>query len=503
MKYHFNTKDVSQIVQHGLTVEQVSNQLARYKQGYPRTHVTSPVLAGKGVQEIPDEELDSLIAEYEAFKGTAVKFVPASGAATRMFKPLYDYLKAPIPDVNPFEEPLRMYPFYNALSYALETQKRDLTQLEEKHEYPTIINTLLGADGLNYGNTPKALIQVHSVPGGAPRTALEEHLVEAASYAKNLDNNAHLHFTVSPQYLERVQQYCSKVQWMYEGLFGVQYHISWSVQDPATDTIAVTPEGAPYRDEAGDLLFRPAGHGALLRNLQSLQEDIIFIKNIDNICPDRLRAETIRYKKCLAGILISTKKRICDYLEKLERPNLSERECNEILDFCRLALSYRLPNGVKDAPLESKRRYLKSKLNRPLRVCGMVKNEGEPGGGPFWVRKRDGSESLQIVETAQMDLEDTRIQEIVALSQYFNPVDIVCSIKNHRNEPYDLSKYVNKNTGFIAQKSVNGTPIQAIELPGLWNGCMAHWNTIFVEVPSITFTPIKTVLDLVRPEHQA
>lgn len=508
MNFEFTQSDFEQLAERDITARIVENQLSQISQGYPRTQVTSAVVLGGGIQQLTDEEMDRSVALFDEFKGMLAKFVPASGAATRMFKRQYEYLQGKRTDeegnpINPFEDTIDLYPFAPALREALKARGLDLDTLQHEGNYEAILRTLLDDEGMGYGSRPKALIPFHTYAGGQVRTALEEHLYEAVSYARTATGEAHLHFTVDQRHREAFQAAFEKSAKRLEKERKTQFVLHLSEQMRSTDTIAANLDGTPYRQPDGTLLFRPAGHGALLANLQEVTADLIFIKNIDNVLPDQLKSETIRYKKALAGLLLSLRAKIYGFVESLFTQTISEEQCQEMLDFCRRELNYRLPVGFNDAPLEARLRYLRIKLNRPLRVCGVVRNEGEPGGGPYWVRERDGSESLQIVETSQMDLDDPRVQDIVGKSRYFNPVDIVCCIKDYKGEPFKLHKYMNKNTGFVAQKSVNGTPIKALELPGLWNGSMAEWNTVLVEVPSITFSPVKEMADLLRAEHLA
>lgn len=508
MKFQFTQADQAQFAARGLTAAGVEEQLLRIAQGYPRTQVTSAVVQGGGVQQLANDEVDRAAAQYEEFKGTAAKFVPASGAATRMFKRQYEYLHGQQRDaegqpINPFEDAVELYPFAPLLREELHSGGVELEELQQQGNYTQILEALLGPEGLNYGARPKALIPFHTYADGSVRMAFEEHLAEAASYACNPSGEAHLYFTVDSRHHSEFKVAFAASAKRFERVSQKRFVLHLSEQRRETDTVAANPDNTPYRQADGSLLFRPAGHGALLSNLQDVDADIIFIKNIDNVLPDRLKPETIRYKKALAGILLTLRKRIVQYLEAIFSQHVDEGSCREIVNFCRKELSYRFPVGINDAPLEARLRYLRKKLNRPLRVCGVVRNEGEPGGGPYWVRERDGSESLQIVETSQMDLDDPRVQEIVEKSGYFNPVDIVCCIRDYRGTPFNLGNYVNKNTGFVANKSVNGAPIKALELPGLWNGAMAEWNTVLVAVPSITFSPVKEMADLLRAEHQA
>lgn len=508
MKFEFTQGDLAQFAERGVTATMVENQLLQIAQGYPRTQVTSAVVAGGGVRQLTEEEVNQAAARYEEFKGRVAKFVPASGAATRMFKRQYEYLQGAQRDednkpINPFEDSLSLYPFASALRRTLQAQGLDLETLERQGDYAQILHALLDEKGLNYGAMPKALIPFHTYADGSVRMAFEEHLSEAASYARNASGEAHLYFTVDRLHHAAFQTAFDRAAAHFEKACSTHFVLHLSEQQQSTDTVAANMDNTPYRQPNGALLFRPAGHGALLNNLQDVEADVIFIKNIDNVLPDKLKEPTIRYKKALAGLLLSLRQRIVGYLEALFAQTVDEAQCEEIMEFCRRELSYRFPVGINEVPLDLRLRYLRKQLNRPLRVCGMVRNEGEPGGGPYWVRERDGSEALQIVETSQMDLKDPRVQEIVSKSHYFNPVDLLCCTRDFQGNPFTLSKYVNKNTGFVAQKSVNGAPIKALELPGLWNGAMAEWNTVLVEVPSITFSPVKEMTDLLRAEHLA
>lgn len=508
MGFNFTEQDKTQIQEHGLSTQQVDDQIIRFKTGFPATQVTQAVRIEWGILHVTDQSLDSLESYYDDYPVSRAKFVPASGASTRMLKPLYDYLENPPAkdsdqEQNPFEERMELYPFGMELSLIVGMRGFTLFSLEAEGNFEPIIRAVLDKDGLDLARCPKAIFPFHKMKEGGTRTALEEHLVEGALYCMDADRSVHIYFTLAPQHEEEIKQYYERVRERYEKRYNVRYKIHWSLQDASTDTIAALPDGTPYRDSEGKLVFRPAGHGALLSNLQEVEADIIFIKNIDNVCPDRIKAETVRYMKALAGILLKQRDRIFHYLNELDQPDITDEAVNEMLDYCRKHLFYRLPLGVKEAPLASKRNYLKTKLNRPLRVCGLVRNEGDPGGGPFWVRERDGSESLQIVEMNQLNLKDQRIEEMLEEAKYFNPVEIVCSIRDYKGNKFNLQKYVNRNSGFIAQKSIEGTDILALELPGLWNGGMANWNTLFVEVPAITFTPVKEITDLIRPEHRA
>jgi hypothetical protein len=358
---------------------------------------------------------------------------------------------------------------------------------------------LLGRTGMNYGKLPKALLQFHKVPG-TTRTALEEHLAEGAQYAMGKDGVVHVHFTVSEEHLPLVIMKVEESSGHLGNKFGAKFDVTYSVQKPHTDTIAANLDGTPYR-ENGKLFFRPGGHGALIENLNDLDADVIFIKNIDNVVPDSRRGATIQYKKVLGGTLIAVKQRIDSYCHKLEKGVPTAEEMDDMLYFMRNVLCITHDNA-DTMTAEEKRDYIFRKLHRPLRVCGMVKNEGEPGGGPFLTYNSDGTVSPQILESVQIDSNNPEAVNLMKQSTHFNPVDLAVSTVDYKGKKFDLSKYVDKNTGFISSKSREGVEIKALELPGLWNGAMSDWNTIFVEVPAQTFNPVKTVNDLLREAHQ-
>jgi hypothetical protein len=333
------------------------------------------------------------------------------------------------------------------------------------------------------------------------RTPVEEHLEEAALYVRDSDGRAVIHFTVSPEHMAGIREHVDHALGRYKES-GIRHDVSYSLQKPSTDTIAVDMEGAPFREKGGEILFRPGGHGALLENLNDLQGDIIFIKNIDNVVPDRLKKETTAYKKALGGYLIGLQDRVFEYLGQLSGPPPGQGILKQMLRFAEEEL-YRIPpGGGAGLSAQEMISFLISAMNRPLRVCGVVRNAGEPGGGPFWVEHQDGTQSLQIVESSQVDMESSDQKAIWESSTHFNPVDLVCGVRDYRGRPFDLRDYVDPLTGFISIKSKDGKELKALELPGLWNGSMAFWNTVFVEVPSITFNPVKTVMDLLRKEHQ-
>ena len=364
----------------------------------------------------------------------------------------------------------------------------------------TAIATLLGEEGLSYGKLPKGLLKFHKYEDGA-RTPVEEHLVEGALYAGGKNGQVNVHFTVSPEHRPLFEALVAKVAPKYEKKFGVKYSVSFSEQKASTDTVAANPDNTPFRGKDGKILFRPGGHGALIENLNDLDADVIFIKNIDNVVPDRLKGETVEYKKLIAGVLVSKQKKAFQYLELLESGKYTHAQLEEIIRFLRDELSCRNPElkDLEDAELAI---YLKKKLNRPMRVCGMVKNVGEPGGGPFLAYNQDGTISLQILESSQIDKNNAEYLQMFQNGTHFNPVDLVCAVKDYKGNKFDLTKYVDHQTGFISSKSKDGKELKALELPGLWNGAMSDWNTIFVEVSLGTFNPVKTVNDLLRPQHQ-
>lgn len=483
----FTKQDLDQIASHGLSLRQVEQQIDNFRKGFPYLNIISSATVGNGIRAIDETQADKLRAEYRAVAREVKieKFVPASGAATRMFKDLFAYVGSG--EMNPTVEKvganLDKFAFAEALSKVV----------PEGATLPEIIAAIIG-EGLEYGAKPKGLVLFHNYPIGA-RTAFEEHLVEGAMYA-SCDGVVNIHFTVSPEHMEGFRTLFESVREYYERRYDVRYNISMSVQKGSTDTIAVNPDCTPFRDDNGRLLFRPAGHGALIENLNDIDADIIFIKTIDNVAPDARKGDTIKYKEILAGMLVTTQQQLFRYVKGLEEGSVA---LGEVLEFVEKELCVRLPESVKGLPEEELREVLMGVLNRPLRVCGMVRNEGEPGGGPFWAEGADGVVSLQIAESSQISPEQ---KHLMAEATHFNPVDIVCATKNYKGEKYDFREYVDASTGFISSKSSAGRNLLAQELPGLWNGAMASWNTLFVEVPISTFSPIKVVTDLLRPEHQ-
>ncbi|MDR2359314.1 MAG: DUF4301 family protein [Prevotellaceae bacterium] len=491
----FNLYDLEQLSQAGISVEQAERQLQNFRTGFPYLTVVSPAAPGKGIRQLDTETQTGLVQLFDNWSGRRIKFVPASGAATRMFKDLLETKMALAKnsdtaisnDSAAFFASLDKFAFYDELKKTAAFKPDDRL---------AVLNALLDEAGLNYSNLPKGLLLFHKYAGGA-RTAFEEHLVEAALYAKDAGNVARLHFTVSPGHRSKFAGLLKKVQSQYEEQFGVTFEITFSEQKKSTDTIAADGNNRPFRNADNSLLFRPGGHGALLENLNALEEDVVFVKNIDNVVTDALKAETIHWKKVLAGLLLQLREQIYHYIAQIEN-NPDALQLKKIALFLENAFCITLP----EVPEKEYAPLLYAKLNRPLRVCGMVKNVGEPGGGPFIARDADGSLSLQIAESVQLDLNDPEVKKHFNAATHFNPVDLVCSFRDYKGGKFDLLHFRDPATGFISTKSKDGKTLRAQELPGLWNGAMSNWNTVFVEVPLATFNPVKTVLDLLRKEHR-
>lgn len=476
----FTEKDIEQIRRHGLSVEQVERQMENFRRGFPSLSVVAAASPQDGITVLSPEGVAAAVESYErrADGLSVVKFVPASGAATRMFKELFEFVNDGKrgKGIDNLLGNIEKFAFYPELRKAVADFSDDRA----------VVAAIIG-DGLNYGAKPKGLVTFHSYPDGA-RKAVEEHLVEGAQYGAS-HGVSRIHFTVSLEHEAGFRALLEERLPYYERRFGIKYDISFSQQKPSTDTIAVTPDNEPFRTDGGELLFRPAGHGALIENLDEIDADVIFIKNIDNVTTDARRGDTVVFKKVLAGVLLDRQERTFAHLRALRA---GETDLAEVADFIRRELCVKLPENYDAALLEKI-------LDRPVRVCGMVRNEGEPGGGPFWVKADDGTVSLQIAESSQISAED---MPLMKGATHFNPVDLVCGVKRCDGSKFDLKRFVDPSTGFISSKSSGGRELRAQELPGLWNGAMAHWNTIFVDVPISTFSPVKVVQDLLRPQHQ-
>ncbi|MBW6484607.1 MAG: DUF4301 family protein [Syntrophobacterales bacterium] len=505
----WSEKDRGAIASAGLTIEAVERQLAIFREGVSPVRLLRPCTIGDGIAVLADEGRPRLMEVCEAARedGRLLKFVPASGAASRMFHEWHAALAkggfGEREEEENFRLSLNSYAFSSDLEKVLADIGMSLAQMITSCRYAELLDCILTDKGLNLGSLPKALLKFHHYPD-CTRTAIEEHLVEAALYVRDENRIARIHFTVSGDHEKMVRERLLQVIRDYEVRFDTVFDFDISIQNPATNTLAVDLAGRPFRDEKGELLFRPSGHGALLMNLDSLDADIVFIKNIDNVVVDRYKEETVLWKKLLAGYLLTVQAELFHNLLVLENPNPAGKEIPGIAEFCREKLNIPLPSVFGSLTEGEKRHFLFDKLNRPLRVCGMVKNEGEPGGGPFWVESRGGAcvPSLQIVEEVQIDREDQEQLAVWSSSTHFNPVDLVCGLRDYRGRKFRLADFVDQETSIITRKAEKGRDILALERPGLWNGSMAFWNTIFLEVPPATFAPIKRVRDLLRPSHQ-
>lgn len=506
MAYIFTTKDKLQLKEKGISEQKVAEQLSYFKEGYPVLKIKHPATIGKGIVKLDEYKQQNYVLKWRDYLKSSklvTKFVPASGAATRMFKDLYTFLEGesnePITDVEKeFFENIQSFAFYEELNnLCCAIYNSTIDELIYEGKYKEVVEILLNEEGLNYGNLPKGLLLFHNY-SGTKRTPMEEHLVEGAMYAKGNDKKVNVHFTISPNHKALFESLLSDKKELMEKQMDALFDVSFSVQKPSTDTIAVDLDNEPFRDD-GALLFRPGGHGALIENLNDLESDIIFVKNIDNVVPDKYKKSDVHHKEVLAGVLVDLQEKIFNYIDKLESKKYTQENIEEIEAFLINDLStsnFETLENTKD----KRANYLLKKLNRPIRVCGMVRNVGEPGGGPFIVRNKDGSYSPQILEGSQID--EKTAADLADKATHFNPVDIVCAVKDRNGEKFNLLNYVDKETGFISSKSKDGKPLKALELPGLWNGAMSDWNTIFVEVPIDTFNPVKTVNDLLRDEHQ-
>lgn len=503
-----NSADQKILNNKGITVDKFNEQLQSFVDGFPFLKIIRAAEPNNGISLISNDLINDYLLEWDKYLTTdasILKFVPASGAASRMFKDLFEFLDGDsnLPqkkaEIQFFNE-IGKFAFYSDLNAAcIKNEGKSISQLIQDKEYKIIVANLLLEKGLNYGSLPKGLLKFHSYDLEM-RTPMLEHLVEGSLYTQNKNNAVNIHFTVSAEHRNLFEQHLAENLAKYQAEFNTKFHVSFSEQKPSTDTIAVDSENQPFR-ENDQLVFRPGGHGALIENLNDLEADVIFIKNIDNVVPDALKNPTIIYKKVIAGLLIKLQKQCFAYLKMLEDKEISTQKLQEIKTFCQQKINIQHPD-IETFGNDKLRSFLMEKLNRPLRVCGMVKNTGEPGGGPFITVDADGSISAQILESSQIDLANPIEKAKLTHSTHFNPVDLVCAVKDYKGRKFNLTNFVDKQTGFISNKSKNGKELKALELPGLWNGAMSNWITVFAEVPIATFNPVKTVNDLLRPEHQ-
>ncbi len=499
-------EDLRAIRERGIEEKEVRRQLEIFEKGVSPVRMDRPARVGDGIIRISPDERGELLSRHDraAGNGRMLKFVPASGAASRMFKDWHGCYRLGRFDSEgqeaSFLRDLPKFPFYGDLKEAVARDGRDLERIIREEQCADILEYILTPKGLHYAWLPKALLKFHSYPGGN-RTAMEEHLVEAVLYAQDKEKICRIHFTVSGEHESRFREEIQRVRDRYERHYGVRYEIAVSIQHPSTDTIAVNLENRPFHDREGRVLFRPGGHGALLQNLNAIDGDIIFLKNIDNVVPDRLKEQTVLHKKILGGYLIKVQEEIYRHLDTLAAGHAGEGDLSDLVRFGGERLFLSFPGNFERYTPAEKKAFLFERLNRPLRVCGMVKNEGEPGGGPFWVERDDGTSTLQIIEEMQVDPKSGAQRNIWCSSTHFNPVDLVCGVRDYRGGKFDLDRFVDWNAVSISEKFHEGGVLKALELPGLWNGSMAHWNTIFIEVPLETFNPVKTVEDLLRPSH--
>lgn len=511
MSIEFPTPEDRQVlISRGITEETVTAQLVLFRKGTPWIRLHRPCTVGDGIVRLRADEIEAMSRNYaEAVAaGRVMKFVPASGAASRMFQGLLQQFgTAAMPSddedtaSSQFLTELHRFAFHDDLEAALHVAGLDIQSCIARRQTHKILDHLLTSRGLNYANLPKALIKFHRYAAGYCRTPLEEHVVDAAAHTLDRDNVVRLHFTISPGYEAEINHAIGEMQERSKAA-GIRYRITLSHQHPSTDTIAVDSDNRPFRDRRHRLLFRPGGHGALLENLQAIRADIVHLNNIDNVVHGRLKDDTYTYKRALGGFLVTLQDQIFSHLRRLAAGQVGSRQIAHVFTFARENLSLSTPKDILGRSISEQSNFLFAKLNRPLRVCGVVKNLGEPGGGPFWTESAEGGPSLQIVERSQVDTSAAGQRAILNAATHFNPVDVVCGMRDYQGRPFELEAFRDPGTYFISHKSHDGRPLKALELPGLWNGAMAGWNTVFVEVPLSTFNPVKTVFDLLRPEHQ-
>lgn len=513
----FSSADFLHIHEHGIPMKNIQKQLSFFKEGIPKADLVSPATLSNGILKLSEKDFQEKASFFDSNKSGLKlnKFVPASGAASRMFKFLTEFInefdienesinayinRKKASKLSIFIVGMEKFPFFEAIDKQLRAEFTDFDSLDRSLKNYYFIKLMLSSDYFDFANKPKGILPFHKYKTHIA-TPVEEHLRECVQYS-SANNSSHLHFTVSESHQKYFQDIFDSTKSKIEIDSGVTINVSYSYQNKSTDTIAVTMKNKPFRDENGLLVFRPGGHGALIENLNNLEADIIFIKNIDNVIQNHIEKISL-YKKGLAGILIEIQQQVFKYLNDLDFVAIETELTDEIILFLKEKLNITMKDDFNSKNLETKIIELKTILNRPIRVCGMVKNEGEPGGGPYWVRNSQGVISLQIVESSQVDLEDNNQKAILNAATHFNPVDLVCGIKNYKKEKFDLTQFVDNNSGFIVEKNVAGKDIKGYELPGLWNGAMANWLTLFVQVPLITFNPVKTVNDLLKPAHQS
>ncbi|MCG2460217.1 DUF4301 family protein [Flavobacteriaceae bacterium F89] len=508
----FTDKDLQQLSEKGISENKVRDQIQTFKEGVPFVDLDKAAVPGDGISKFSKEQELGFVAKFDKSKGgkSLLKFVPASGAASRMFKALFNFLDTYDPkneslqsylertedkEIKVFSEGLEEFPFFKMIRDRIAGQAKS-----KDEEVYLLVKEMLSEQNLNYGFYPKGLLPFHNY-GEYLATPFEEHLKEASLYAKGKDT-AQLHFTISEQHGKMFNRQFDTVKERVSHATATSFNVGYSFQKSSTDTIAVDLDNGLFRNADGSLLFRPGGHGALIENLNDVDSDLIFIKNIDNVVVSQFLKEVADSKKVLAGLLLEVQSKAFEYAKMLDGNNIEGKQLSEAKAFMEEELNVRFPENFEGNSIGDQIEILKDKVNRPIRICGMVKNEGEPGGGPFWIRDRNGNVSLQIIESAQIDMDNNKQVEILKSSTHFNPVDVVCGVKNYKGEKYNLLNFVDPKQGFITEKTKDGKELKALELPGLWNGAMAYWNTIFVEVPLITFNPVKTVNDLLKPAHQ-
>lgn len=509
----YTDKDLEDFKKRGISTQEIDRQMEAYKTGFPYLDIKRPAVAEDGIRCLSEEDVDKYEKRFEAEQNklNMVKFVPASGAASRMFKDLFAFVneynsnpaekekfKSPESPARKFIDNIDRFPFYDTLQKMIYGKyEMSIKEMLQSHKPVEIVKCLIHEDGMNYGNLPKALLKFHRYKNTS-RTPLEEHISEGIKYAQS-NKTVKIHFTVSPEHLSMFEK-AAEAKGEFEEKNNCKIEITFSTQKPFTDTIAVDQNNEIFRNDDSSALFRPSGHGALIENLNDIDAQLIFIKTVDNVVPDSHKEITVKYKKALAGYLLKTKENIANYIELLKNP--TGKVLDEAYVFVSKKLCVEFDGDFLSKSDKEKAALLLAKLKRPLRVCGMVRNEGEPGGGPYWAKNSDGTISLQIAEASQIDKNDPEAMAIMKNATHFNPVDLICDVTDCSGKKFNLTEFTDPKTGFISNKSKNGKTLKSIERPGLWNGAMSDWNTIFVEEPIDTFCPVKTILDLLRDKHQ-